>query len=107
MMSDVRHDDDDDVRCLNEETEKFTQLWTFMYYKQPLTSGYGRLRTHVLFSSQYKAGRAVRLEFWITFLKERQKLLHHAADVVAVDQGKAQLHSTPASTTPTSVYDHS
>jgi len=49
---------------------------------------------NVLFSGQDKARWAVGLEFRITFLQERQQLLHHAADVVAVDERKTQLHCT-------------
>lgn len=38
---------------------------------------------------------AVRFELRVGPLQERQQFLHHAADVLSVDQSERQLHGTP------------
>lgn len=40
-------------------------------------------------------GRTLRLELWVCALQEQQQLLHHGADIVGVDQRKAQLQRAP------------
>ena len=52
-------------------------------------------RAYVLLSSEDEAGGAVGLELGVGLLQEHQQLLHHAADVVDVDEGKAELHRPP------------
>lgn len=49
----------------------------------------------LLFCSKEDSRCTVRLEFWVTGVKEVEQLFHHASNVISIYQGKTQFHCTP------------